>query len=616
MWQGVWVSLILLAVVASQARAGHVQLRVTDRFGRSINDVSACANTDPCVTLPSRASAGVTIVETMGPARLTLTARGFLPARIATPVAGGSHDIRLIAKGSLDVTARADAIGSRVGRPHATLYLLDEGPTPTRVDSRALDVGGLSTTFSDIPDGRYRVTLTGESIAEVETDCVIAQDRPIPTVVLPLRSLATPLGLAIEANGSAVADARLTIVLPPLSNPAVVSAVADSRGQFRNLRLPSGASVAWSASAQGYLNASGYWSGEAQLIAILDRAPAIEGTVLPRPERPDDRSNISIEYRESSSTASTEHAYSDLDGRFRVFPRRREAVTLVIHRYGYRTSTLAVGTLTADTDLGEITLDKGRTIAGSVRSRRSGEAIAGANVAATFDTTDLFRPGDYRVTTGEDGRFRVAGLPTDEDVTLAAEARSFGRGVVRAVPGLDEVKIELAVGGVLKGEACGSGEERAAMEIAIRGGDGFTVPQTTRVDASAGSFKVEDLAPGRYFISRRWLVPQRLSPGSVSVALVPEAIPVLIEEGGTSQLSIGCGVYVVRGKAAASGAWAGSPVWFTAEGGSVGSGLVDAGGWFSVRVPDRGSYVGRSAQGVREAPCVVNDPVTLCDIDR
>jgi protocatechuate 3,4-dioxygenase beta subunit len=156
------------------------------------------------------------------------------------------------------------------------------------------------------------------------------------------------------------------------------------------------------------------------------------------------------------------------------------------------------------TDLGALTLDEGRTIAGRVIDPE-GEPIEGAAVRA-WDGGPL--ESAREATSGSEGGFEIAGLRTGS-ITLHVEAQGFLPGQLRVEEGLEEAEVVLQPAAGLAGRVeTSDGEAPPAFVVLVHaeaagaaGPVGLVKQQSFSV--GDGAWRIDDVGVGRYTVEVR-----------------------------------------------------------------------------------------------------------------
>jgi hypothetical protein len=260
---------------------------------------------------------------------------------------------------------------------------------------------------------------------------------------------------------------------------------------------------------------------DAQVEIALARGAPVLGRLVAGRDQPV-AGKVSVEElsgrRVTSRLAEVLRAETGSDGLFVIdrLPPGSHALVVRAAGFGKRRVEFEVGARAASVDLGEIALERGLVIAGSVKSRGGG-AIADASVGAYLMTESPVSPeADEPVRTEVDGSFVIGGLEAGRFTVLASAP---GYASVRTVAdaGAEGVRLELAPGGSITGSVMDA-ERRPIEAFKVRAerlerdrqGGGS---RTRDVTASDARFNIDDLAEGTYVV--RASAPE-MAPGLVS----------------------------------------------------------------------------------------------------
>ena len=153
-------------------------------------------------------------------------------------------------------------------------------------------------------------------------------------------------------------------------------------------------------------------------------------------------------------------------------------------------------------DLGEIALEKARSITGRVRHSRSGDPIAGALVSRAWQhyedaflrvyTANLF--GNRGARTGADGTFVLGDLPNGAD-RLEVRVRDRPMRFVDLPPDVNHLEIELAFDSVIAGTLGLPDGTPVEGTVRLRASEGYI---SERKVAADGAFRWDGLEGGEY----------------------------------------------------------------------------------------------------------------------
>ncbi len=354
------------------------------------------------------------------------------------------------------------------------------------------------------------------------------------TAELLLRPAAALAGEVVDAAGRPVAGALLWT---PLTWGSAASARSGRYGRFRLAGLLPGGVYPLTVTHPSFPRttaslrtaAAGRAAAPARIVlgagrAVVGRVVDGAGRPLPGAELILRRPLVSDEaWRElPADVEAPRRAAADAAGRFRL-PGLTGRYDLTVRRRGSAPLELpvevgpGVGEIgdvgdirdLGDVDLGDLTLEPGRTLEGRVVDTR-GEPLAGAEVAWT-----LFGPGgsylredpDAHGTTGGDGLFRIADLAAGRhlDLTVHHPAHAPRKLLQLAMPEPDAEPLEIVLaparvlaGRVVDGRGAGvPGAQlyRSRMNLSVFGGRSGGHDRLGATDAE-GRFRLAGLAPG------------------------------------------------------------------------------------------------------------------------
>ncbi len=464
-------------------------------------------------------------------------------------------------------------------------------------------------SFDGLEAGRWLLSWKGPGIAEEEKAFTVGKTPVIAEVVVlkagrTLRgSVRDDLGMVVEGAFIRVGPGREFFVDSPLPE---VSALSGSDGTFALAGLPVDGTLAWNATAKGHVSANGRLGGETRLEIVLSRAHRVTGRVVDADGTPIAEAGINPGYFEPGPDGRprSHHGHpgrvrTDELGRFsfdrpylfpgNVFVRAKGYLTRVV-------SLEAVGSgAPRELDLGDLALEKGRTVTGRVRTASDGRAVQGATVVAAWTTgAGASRAADgTQAETDAEGAFELTGLPREKGVRVAASAPTFARSSASLGADADSLELLLGKGGRIEGELCGTPAELARSTIAYGAGGEFASGRNSLPIGPDGRFVVENAETGRWHLLRSWTFRDAsgaFRSGSLGVSSVEARV--VVEEGATARVRLACDGPLVTGTLKSNGLPLGDRVLtLTIANRSFAAGFVEAGtGAFAIRVPTPGRW--------------------------
>jgi protocatechuate 3,4-dioxygenase beta subunit len=191
------------------------------------------------------------------------------------------------------------------------------------------------------------------------------------------------------------------------------------------------------------------------------------------------------------------------------------------------TSVVAQVQTDQETDVGTISVERGRSITGTVRGS-DGTPAAGATVyaGATLAFGPNFGPvgpGVQQAESGDDGSYVIGGVPA-KPLLIAADLAGVGRSTIQHVPGgADSAQIDLALlgPGALVGRVTSGGQPVAGASVTATPQQAALSVQMVRAGAD-GSYRFDTLAPDTYTVSARPQGPQRGANQSETVTIAAQ----------------------------------------------------------------------------------------------
>ncbi|MHB8800521.1 MAG: carboxypeptidase regulatory-like domain-containing protein [Thermoanaerobaculia bacterium] len=464
-------------------------------------------------------------------------------------------------------------------------------------------------SFDGLEAGRWLLSWRGPGIAEEEKAFTVGK-TPVVAAEIVLKagrtlrgSVRDDLGMVVDGASIRVGPRREFFVDSPLPE---VMALSGSDGTFALAGLPVDGTLSWSASAKGHVSTKGRLGGETRLEIVLSRAHRVTGRVVDADGTPIAEAGINPTYYEPGpdGRARSHHSHpgrlrTDELGRFAfdrpyLFPGR-----VFVRATSYLTRVVSLEAVVPDgpreLDLGDLALEKGRTVTGRVRTASDGRAVPGATVEATWTTgAGASRAGDgTQSETDAEGAFELTGLPREGAVRVAASAPSFARSSASLGADADSLDFLLGKGGRIEGELCGTAAELARSTIAYGAGGEFASRRNSLPIGPDGRFVVENAETGRWHLLRSWTFRDAsgaFRSGSFGVSSAEARV--VVEEGVTARVRLACDGPLVTGTLKANGAALGDRVLtLTIANRSFAAGFVEAGtGAFAIRVPTPGRW--------------------------
>lgn len=324
--------------------------------------------------------------------------------------------------------------------------------------------------------------------------------------------------------------------------------LTDAGGRFELRGLPDGAYVLRASPpevvAQGYA-----WNrketraqvGDTGVVIVLEGEGRIEGKLAfadgSAPE------SFTVRVGESWSPA---RPFGGGDGAFAVGALPPASYALMIAGPDFEPVELPAVTVTAGaaTDLGAITVRRGKTIEGRVVDA-GGTPVPGAEVSAGHILVgsgldaDMgrfgpqFGAGAAKSITDRDGRFVLRGVGRGNLIVVAAHAEH-GRSAPLRVPKSNEsvagVELRLAGYGAIEGRVTARGAPMADINVMVQSIDAPLMVMMV-FTGDDGSFRLDRVAPGRYSVNA--------VPGSPLSGLRFYGETVAVKTGATTQVNLG-----------------------------------------------------------------------------
>lgn len=597
-----------------------VAVKVVDRIGRPVKDISACL-LPTCARVAWRAEKDGWVADvpvTEAPVTLRVTARSFEAAEVALKPDAAAVEATLKAKGSV----RAVFVASDEKRNERLTVSLKETIDPkagTRgrlLAEKSLDLAPRpaqnAVVLEDVPPGDWVLWWEGPTLAAGMKVVKVAETRA------DAGSVAVVAGRTVEGAvrddlGVVVAEARVRlrtgggVGTRPLGTDR--SARSGSDGSFAIHGLPLDEVLSWDVTAAGHENARGTLGGETRLEVVITRAQRVFGRLVDESGQPVPDVLIEVSYtktveskdaegherRMTSVEGHTERVVSHEDGAFSFFRQLPLATQLAPQREGFLLDPLVLPALADDEvrgerDLGDLVLRRGRTLTGRVATADGGKPIEGAALEATWTKESRLAIGQERGLSGADGSFRIEGILPGRDVTLTAKKEGFAPRSVQVSPEADSVDVLLGKGGRVRGRVCGTTWELPSIAVWYGPGVRISNRNQVRIDGS-GRFVLENAETGTLSFERSWRFQDPAQPGATYEWSGRVRAAVEVKEGETSEVSLGCDGIVLSGVVTRGGRAVASQIVAFAMGDEMTDALLDANGAFVARVPAPGRWL-------------------------
>jgi len=385
--------------------------------------------------------------------------------------------------------------GARVALRHRAPPAGTVGVEPVRrAESRTAASGaGGEFRFDELTPGAVEIEARAEELLPgPPIPLELAPGTEVAGVEIVLRRGAVIEGRALDARGEPVVDAELR------AGPVAATSGAD--GGFRLAGVP-----------PGVLGLFGRHPEYRRLVQEVHVEPGVNGLDLyfedgwsisgrTGEEGGEPLAGVRVEVRSESLRAPATYATaSDREGRFRVVVSEAGSYRLSATRDGFARRDLAgLEVRTAPLEDVEVTLSRGASVSGrllglaveelagvSIAARREGAVGAAVTAAGAVDHLGRYAvrhlgAGDWRITAELAGGRRRA----EATVALAAGVREVER------------DLEFGAGVRLTGRLLHAGEPLSGAHVTLIGRDESA--QRSVLSSHDGSFRIEDLEPGRY----------------------------------------------------------------------------------------------------------------------
>ncbi len=612
-----------------------VLVRVVDRLDRPVAGVTACL-LPACGKLATRAEGeGFRIVlpakaNEGGTTRLRLQAPGFAPAEAEVPAEGAAGlVVRLKATGSVTVSflsldeKREDSLVVALAPGPGVGAIRPGKPIAERKLTLPPRPKGTKAVFDDVPAGTWALSWNGPSVASGRKAVTVAA-LPVDAGTPPLRRGISVEGAVRDDLGSPVAGARVLLserAAFDQGDPYFDDVRSADDGGFVIAGAPAGEPLSWTVRSTGHMAASGILGGESRLEVVVERAQHVSGRLVDPDGLPFREAQIVVRY--VTDRSSRNHALkieiAD-DGGFSFHREMPSKTRVEIRAKGYRQATRALEPLTdtgwpKELSLGEIRLERGRTIRGRVVDGNSGLALAGV----AMKTTVMRRDGrsivldEQEAVSVEDGGFEVSGIAPKEPVALSARKDGYAPRNLDLGEADDDVEVVLGRGGRVEGRLCGRPFELSRSEIWMTSQPNVNSRKGAQKPDATGRFVFTGVETGSMTFTRAWVYENPLMPGAYGAMVGGTTATIVVEEGRTSTIALGCDGIRLSGILLREGTpLAGKAVTFNGPGGTEPDAMTDDSGGFSLFVPVPGPYEPFTGDyppaGMKWAPVACNVP--------
>jgi protocatechuate 3,4-dioxygenase beta subunit len=429
---------------------------------------------------------------------------GPVEALVAAPVPGAIRG-RVIDRGEIPVNHAVVRFVLKVPPGQRNFALVARFDETTKVDEEG------RFSFMVPGGGTYQVVADAEGFAPAVKNGV----KPGDEIELQLDVGASLSAIVVDkVTGKGIEAA--TVEVSAEKGATVRKAVTSASGEFAVKDLPAG-KLAVTVEHPLYIPRNALeqvvQAGEASSMRIeMDPGKSIKGQVMAA----DDGRQI----EGATVTVRKKKACTDATGRFVIRGLEAESHELQVAAEGYQADQRPINLAGSRSEaVAEILLNRGATIRGRIQNEKS-EPVAGAELKL-FETWDDWSYEDWmtrhlNVKSGEDGTFKLTGIPAREWLTLSLRVRckgypeTFEKGI-KIVRNDDEIYLPIALrqGAVISGRVMDQ-ENRpvsgARLELRVQNTGGWWVggedPNlTVSGSGSDGEFKFEGLGFGNYVLS-------------------------------------------------------------------------------------------------------------------
>lgn len=382
-----------------------------------------------------------------------------------------------------------------------------------------------------------------------------------------LEPTATLLGEVRDTHGVAVAGAEVRSVSAPGRFPrgrGPIRAISDPHGRFSisKLELNHGFRVSVAASGYGTVSKEDVLTatGTHRTSFVLQRGCSLEAVARDVGGRPLEGvvAILLTEARPETVQVAMAGALNPADGGLIAATDATGRVSFPDLAHGAYDLILyspdliprivpevAVGTPECDVDLGELVLDPGVALEGTVVDR-DGRSIEGARVALRIrlpSGPEVTRGGVFGILPSDAaGSFRFSGLSEGQTVSLGVLAEGYLPGHLRGLVPPDRVEVELRPSGTILGEVRDeNGEPIGDARVIARPQGSLTSLRTAPLvtahgttDAN-GAFEVGGVAPGvtELAVSAQGYGPGKLRDLDLREGEVVEGVRIVLSAGNT-----------------------------------------------------------------------------------
>ena len=620
LWPFLALFVALGASGAEPVATRGVAVKVVDRAGRPVKDVSACLLPE-CSKVALRAEKDGFVAEVPASGEtvsLRFSARSFEAAEVKVAPEALVVEATLKAKGSVRVSVLA-VDEKRPGKLTVSLKETVDPQAGTKGRLLAERAASLeprpaqnAVVLDDVPPGDWVLWWEGASIAAGMRVVKVGETRAdAGTVVLAAgRSVE---GAVRDDLGVVVSGARVglrpggTTSGRPMGTDRRVRTGSD--GSFSVSGLPLDEVLSWDVSSPEHESARGTLGGETRLAVVVTRAQRVFGRLVDEAGTPVVGTGMNVSYVTETRTKDSEgnehrstrveghpgQVITGEDGRFTFYRQLPASVQVQPEGSGHLPETRTIEALGEDAergehDLGDLVLRKGRTVTGRVARADDGAPVAGARLEASWRVGPRGPFGSSRDVSREDGSFRIDAILPGRDVTLTARKEGLSPRTVKVGPETDSVDVLLGRGGRVSGRVCGTAWEIAAAAIWYGPHEAISNRNQAAVDTS-GRFVLENAETGPMTFTRSWRFRNPAQPGASFEWSGQVGAIVEVKEGDTAQVSIGCDGILLSGVAARGGRPAASEIVTLSLGGVMSDALTDTAGTFSTRVPSPGRWL-------------------------
>lgn len=483
-------------VIAGRVSSGGLSLSAATISARSLS-------TNQSTTQSSDSDGLFTMSLQPGRYQMVVSKSGFLPSVPDTITLGPGQQI----------TGRGYSLVENTARINGTVTDANGPVRNLRVVVTSLTDASVSQSSLTLINGSFSFTIPAGSAYQVRTESVVYATATTTTAVLPASSTGVNVSLTLTPNPSSFGGLVRNQSGNPLSNVRILARNRDTNAPVDStftrangtysLGLPSG-SYTVSARLAGYtvdrrdvtLSIGDNLANTDFLIS--ENFGFITGLITDASSNPVAGASVSLQ----SSSGTGASLITDANGSFSAGRLIGGVYRVDVTRSGYISRTLSDFDLpdgqTRRVDLA-LTLATG-SISGSARQAGSGTGVAGATVTATSATGT-----EFSAVTGADGSYSLTLMPPGSYVV---DVSATGYGVATPIQAQLTAEALTVTGadinGLIPNNAVISG-----VITNFSGGSPLTGVQVTAegisgagsvITSSNGSYRISNLAPGRYDI--------------------------------------------------------------------------------------------------------------------